>query len=452
MSTTTWSDVQAKARVPGSAILERWRAEREDQRRSAVVNNSNGRTEWIASSDPQVVELLGAARAAAGVAVTPESAKRVSAVYACVTRIAGGISQLPLLHYERVNGSRQQVVDSPYWWLFNESPHPGWTSASMWEILTQSFLLRESGFAYLRRSKTGQLKEVVPLPWEGVSLEKYTVEDSYRLKYFVNDGLRSYGVDQDDMLHIPGFGFDGLRAMSVIQYAARNATGNAIAMDEYSGRFFAGGAHHSIVLEAPGKMSQTAIDALQQAFVNKHSGLPNAHRFPLVLTEGLKATEVSITAQDAQLLDARKFQVVDIARAFGVPPHLIGETSASTSWGSGLEEMSRAFMLYTVQPHLRRIEQELNRKIFRNPRFYLEFDRDAMLDGNNKAQSEAFRSALGGPGTGPGWMSVDEVRRKKNLPPLGGAAAEVFRPETLPPTAPGAEAPGTSDNQEGTTA
>lgn len=450
MTTATWSDVQAKARTPGSPILTQWRAEREAARSVASAqNSSNGRTEWIASSDPQVIELLGASRAAAGVSVTHETAKRVSAVYACVTRIAGGISQLPLHHYERVDGSRRPVVDSPYWWIFNESPHAGWTSASMWEIITQSFLLRESGFAYIRRNKMGQIKEVAPLPWESVTPEKEKSDDSYRLKYYVNDGMRTYGVDQDDMLHFPGFGFDGLRAMSVIQYAARNATGNAIAMDEYSGRFFAGGSHHSIVLEAPAKMTDSQITALQQAYSNKYSGLENAHRLPLVLTEGLKAKEVSINAQDAQLLEARKFQVVDIARAFGVPPHLIGETSAATSWGSGLEEMSRAFMLYTVQPHLRRIEQELNRKIFRTAKFYLEFDRDAMLDGNNKAQSEAFRAALGGPGTGPGWMSVDEVRRKKNLAPLGGESAQLYRPPEKDAQASTSDQTG---NMEGTTA
>lgn len=434
---TTWNDVQAKASTPGSAILTQWRAGREASRRGPDIQNSNGQTQWIASSDPRVIELLGSSPAAAGVAVTPLSSQRVSAVYACVTRIAGGVSQLPLRHYERVDGGRKAVLDSPYWWMFNESPHAGWTSASMWELIVQSFLLRESGFCYLRRNKVGEIREAVPLPWEGVTPEKYkTDENSYRLKYFINDGLRSYGADQDDMLHIPGFGFDGLRAMSVIQYAARNATGNALAMDEYSGRFFANGSHHSIVLEATGKMTDDKITSLQHAYANKYSGLGNAHRLPLVLTEGLKAKEVSITAQDAQLLDARKFQVVDIARAFGVPPHLIGETSAATSWGSGLEEMTRAFMLYTVQPHLRRIEQELNRKIFRTSKFYLEFDRDAMLEGNSKAQADYFRAALGGPGSGPGWMTVDEVRQRKNLPPNFGASAELFRPESKPTQTP----------------
>lgn len=423
--TTTWEDVQARAAVPGSAILTKWRAEREAAR---GVNNAVS-NEVIASSDARILELFGTSRAASGMAVTSDSAMRVSAVYACVTRIAGAISQIPVQQYERTPDGRKQVDNAPLWWLLNEQPTARYTAASMWEQIVSHQLLRESGFVFIGRSRSGEAREFIPLPWEAVQVER----DGERLKYYVQD-VRTYGADQDDMLHFPGFGFDGERAKSVIQYAARNATGNAMAMDEYSGRFFANGSHHSIVIEAPGVMKQPAVDALQQAYANKYSGLDNAHRLPLVLTDGLKAKEVSINAQDAQLLDARKFQVVDIARAFGVPPHLIGETSAATSWGSGLEEMTRAFMLYTVQPHLKRIEQELNRKLFRTARFFFEFNRDAMLEGNSKAQAEFFRAALGGPGTGQGWMSVDEVRRVKNLPPKGGAAADLFNPVPAPTT------------------
>ena len=140
---------------------------------------------------------------------------------------------------------------------------------------------------------------------------------SSRLRYDVQD-VRTFGVDQDDMLHFPGFGFDGMRAMSVIQYAARNATGNAAAMDEYSGRFFRGGSHPSVVLEVPGKMTDDAIVNLQTAYANKYGGIDNAHRVPLVLTNGISAKPVTINASDAQLLEARKFQVSDIARAFGL--------------------------------------------------------------------------------------------------------------------------------------
>lgn len=431
--TTTWTDVQAKARVPGSAILTQWRAERESAR-SGPVNAGNGMSEVIASSDPRIIELFGASRAASGMSVTAESAMRVSAVYACVTRIAGAIQQIPVMQYERTATSRREVPEPPFWYLLNEQPTARYTAASMWEQVCSHMLLRESGYVFMGRTRSGAVTEFVPLPWEAVQVTRN--EKLNRLEYYVND-VRTYGVDQDDMLHFPGFGFDGIRARSVIQQAARNAAGNAMAMDEYSGKFFANGAHPSIVLEVPGGMKPPAIDNLQQAFANKYSGLDNAHRLPLVLTDGIKAKEISISADDAQLLDARKFQVVDIARAFGVPPHLIGETSASTSWGSGLEEMTRAFMLYTVQPHLKRFEQELNRKLFpRNTRYFFEFDRDALMQVNSAAQAEYFRAALGGPGTGQGWMTVDEVRRAKRLQPKGGTADQLFTPQVTPTSAP----------------
>jgi HK97 family phage portal protein len=245
--------------------------------------------------------------------------------------------------------------------------------------------------------------------------------------------LPQYGIntwlEPSEILHFPGFGFDGIKSMSVISYAARAAVGNALAMDEYSGKFFANGAHPSMVLTAAGKMSDEQIKQLQVAFSSKYSGIENAHRLPLVLTEGLEAKEISISAQDAQLLEARKFQVIDIARAFGVPPHMIGETSSSTSWGSGIESMSRGFVTYTLQPHLVRIEQELNRKLYpKNTGYFVQFDRDALIEGDSAAQAAYNRAALGGPGTGQGWMSVDEVRKSKGLAPLGGAASQIFDP------------------------
>lgn len=425
-NTATWERAQQLAAAPGSTILNTWRAEREASRQ---IQNGMSAGELIQSSDPRVLELFGSGRAASGVSVTAISAMRVSAVFACVQRIAGSIASMPIHQYERTSAGRVPVENAPLWWLLNEQPTSRYSAASMWEGRVANTLLRGDGFVFIGRDRAGGIRELIPLPWEAVEVERETTDNTDRLKYYVND-VRRYGADQDDMLHFPGFGFDGLRSMSVIQWAARNAAGNALAMDEYSGRFFAGGAHPSIVLTTTGKMNPGQVTSLQQAFADKYSGVDNAHKLPLVLTEGLDAKNLSLSAEDAQLLDARKFQVIDIARAFGVPPHLIGETSASTSWGSGLEEMSRGFVTFTLQQHLVRIEQELNRKLFRTAKYYVEFNRDALLEGNSKAQSEYFRAALGGPGSGAGWMTPDEVRRIKNLPPSGGAAAELFNPAT----------------------
>ena len=423
MTTTQWSDVQRRAAVPGSAILTRWKAEREAGRAGSVRN---------ATYSEDVMEAFGVSPAAAGVSVTPTSSMRVSSVFACTQRISGAITIMPA-HLYRNGPDGRERVDDPLWWMLNEQPAENWTAASMWESIVIDMLLRESGFVFIGRNSMGQPQELIKLPWSSVHVESERKPNrGRRLKYFVreSDGT-TYGVDPADMLHFPGFGFDGERAMSVITWAARNAAGTAMAMDEYAGKFFANGSHHSIVIESPGKMNTEQITNLQTVYANKYSGLQNAHRLPLVLTEGNTVKPISITAQDAQLLEARKFQVADIARAFGVPPHMIGETSASTSWGTGLEQMSRGFITYTIQPHLVRIEQELNRKLFRTARRFVEFNRDAAMQGDSKAEADYFKAALGGPGSGPGWMAVDEVRRLKNQKPIGGRAATPFDPRDV---------------------
>lgn len=401
---------------------------------SAKVKNwlASPRNEATYSQD--VYDAFGVAPGAAGMTVTPISAMRVAAVFACVQKIAGAISTLPIHIYKTDGDERSKLPKDDLWYKLNEQPTTQFTAASHWEAVSTGNLLRGDSFTWIRRDMQGGIRELLPLPWGAVSP---VLQSDGSVRYYIHlpqQGIMTW-IDLADILHFPGFGFDGLKSISVIQYAARNAVGNALAMDEYSGRFFANGAHPSIILSSAGKMSPEQIAALQTAFTNKYAGVENAHRLPLVLTEGVSAKEISLSAEDAQLLEARKFQVIDIARAFGVPPHMIGETSASTSWGSGIEAMSRGFVTYTLQPHLVRIEQELNRKLFpRNAARFVEFDRGALLEGDSAAQAAYFRAALGGPGTGQGWMSVDEVRKTKNLAPRGGASDEIFDPRTSAPT------------------
>lgn len=372
--------------------------------------------------------------AASGMPVTAVSAMRVAAVFACVQKIAGAIATLPIHVYRTDGDVKARLPRDDLWYKLNESPSPMWTAASHWESVSSNQLLR--GDSYTLMMGNGFL----PLPWSLVNPQR---ETDGTIRYYLSleqFGMRSKWVTPSEILHFPGFGFDGMRSMSVISYAARNAVGNAMAMDDYSGKFFANGAHPSMIIKSAGKMSPEQITALQAAFVSKYAGADNAHRVPLVLTEGLDATQFNINAQDAQLLEARKFQVIDIARAFGVPPHLIGETSASTSWGSGIEAMSRGFVTYTLQPHLVRIEQELNRKLFpRNTGKFVQFDRDALIEGDSAAQAAYNRAALGGPGIGQGWMTVNEVRKTKGMAPVFGGD-EIFDPNTIQ-QAPTKEAP-----------
>ena len=380
---------------------------------------AQSRPQNVAYSDA-VMESFGVAPS--GVNVTATSAMRVSAVAACVSKISGAIVSMPLHVYRLGNDIPERLPRDDLWYLLNEQCYGTYSAASMWEGVSMAQLLRGDAYVLIQRGMNGSVRSLLPLPWGAVSPIRNPGQD---VRYYVN--LPSHGISKwfepADILHFPGLGFDDvtMRSMSVIQYGARNAIGNAIAMDTYSGKFFENGAHPSIILKSDKKMDETQQNDLRNAFAAKYSGLDNAHRLPLVLTEGLDAKEISLSADDAQLLEARKFQVLDVARAFGVPGFMINESTGSTSWGSGIESMGRGFVQYTLQPWLRKIEQELNRKLFpRNTGKFIEFYRDALIEGDSAAQGAAFRLALGGPGSGDGYMSVNEVRKIKRLAPIEG--------------------------------
>jgi HK97 family phage portal protein len=151
------------------------------------------------------------------------------------------------------------------------------------------------------------------------------------------------------------------------------------------------------------------------------------------LAEGGEVHELSISPIDMQLLESRRYEREDICQAMGVPPVLIGDNDKTSSWGTGIEQITLGFVRYTIKPHLVRWEEELNRKLFRNAGPFVEFNLDALLRGDSKAQAESFRAAIGGPGTGNGYQTVNEIRRIKNLPPMAGGD-ELFK--ATPPSTP----------------
>jgi len=369
-------------------------------------------------ADSALWQSFGVYPSAAGVSVTPESSRRATAVYACVNLIAGTIASTPLPVYERTPDGRQRA-EHDVWWMLNEQPCESMAAASFWEWMVSSILLRGDGIAEIvRKPKSNVIQAIVPLDRSSVVVTKGA---DGKLVYAYDDGKKKRGILAADVLHFPGYGFNGVEGESVIKYAARNAIGTALAADDFSGSFFARGAAPSVVIEYPPGVApkQDQADHLRQQFDEKYSGLANANR-PLLLVNGGKLSAVTLSPQDAQLLQTRQWQVIDIARAFGVPPVLIGESEKTSSWGSGVEQILRAFLTFTLNPRLVLIEQELNRKLWpTRDRYFLEFNRAGWLEGDNKAQAEYLTKALGGPGT-QGWMTVNEVRRLKNLPPIAG--------------------------------
>jgi HK97 family phage portal protein len=412
MTAATWSNAK-RVSQPGSVVLQQWMAERSAGKGVQAAMPVSDITRGTEMYDV----LTGGLGSMAGVSVTETSAMAVSAVYACVALIGGAVASMPFHQYKRTLDGRERY-ENDMWWLFNEQPYSTWTAASAWSFATQSVGLRGDGFWRIHRASpySNTITGFEPLHPSRVGTLR---EDGRNYYPIINDDGTNETVDQDDMLHFPGIGFDGLRSLTPVRAALRPAAGIALAADEYASAFFANGARADFALTAPGNLSKDQAELLRTTWASRHGGPRNAH-LPAVLAGGLDVKQLTMSAEDAQLLESRKFQVEDVARVFGVPPHMIGHTEKTSSWGSGVEQMSIAFVRYTVGRYLDAMAQEINRKVWPKSRqIYGEHNRDSLLEGDATAQAAYFSKALGGPGT-QGWMLINEVRRMKNLPPIEG--------------------------------
>ncbi|WP_426994461.1 phage portal protein [Methylomonas sp. CM2] len=353
--------------------------------------------------------------AAAGVSVNDTSAMSISAVYACVALIGGTVASIPLQIYERQNGARVPV-DHDYWWLFNEQPNPDYSASVLWESAVANLLLNGDGIMAIRRPKYGMA--INGIEWfnrRGVTPYKSTKGLGLQYRCTHLDGaIEDFGYE--DILHMAGPGFNGLHGMSQIRHVLRHSAGIALAADTFSAKYFENGARPDYALVHPGSVTPEQKNQILDYWEERHKGVNNAHR-PAFLSGGADVKELSMNAEDAQLIATRQFQIEDIARGFGVPPHMIGHTQAATSWGTGIEQLSLGFLKFTMLRHLKKIEREINRKIWPNRvKYFAEFNTAALERGDYKTRMEGYRVALGRAGE-PAFMRVSEIRKFENLPP-----------------------------------
>ena len=166
------------------------------------------------------------------------------------------------------------------------------------------------------------------------------------------------------------------------------------------------------------KLQDEQIDKLRQQWALRYNGIGNS-KAPVILTGGMGIQQLTMSAVDAELLATRRLEEETIARIFGVPPHMLGMTDKSTSWGSGIEQQSIGFVKYTLQRYLVKIEQEINRKCYQTERYFCEFDTKGLERGDIKTRNDSYRTALGRAGE-MSWMTINEVRAAENLPPIAG--------------------------------
>ena len=349
----------------------------------------------------------------AGKAVNERSAMQMTAVYACVRILSEAIAGLPLHLYEYGgDGSKEKAVEHPLYFLLHDEPNQEMTSFVFRETLMTHLLLWGNAYAQVIRNGKGEVIALYPLMPNRMEVNRTDKGQLYYQYTTSSDDAPTVEgstavLMPEDVLHIPGLGFDGLVGYSPIAMA-KNAIGLAIATEEYGAKFFANGAAPSGVLEHPGTIKDP--QRVRDAWMSQFSGSRNAGKVA-VLEEGMKYTPISISPEQAQFLETRKFQINEIARIFRVPPHMVGDLEKSSF--SNIEQQSLEFVKYTLDPWVIRWEQSLQRTLLSSEekkRYYFKFNLEGLLRGDYASRMTGYATARQN-----GWMSANDIRELENL-------------------------------------
>jgi len=341
-----------------------------------------------------------------GKAVNERTAMQTTAVYACVRILAEAIASLPLHVYRyTADGSKARVPDHPLYALLHDAPNPEMTSFVWRETMMSHLLLWGNAFTQIIRDGRGRVLSLYPLlPNKTEVSRSANGEIFYTYRSDTRGGVT---LRKDEILHIPGLGFDGLIGYSPIAMA-KNAVGMAIAVEEFGAKFFANGASPGGVLEHPSTIKD--IQRVKDSWNAAYQGSGNAHRVA-VLEEGMKFQAIGIPPEQAQFLQTRKFQINEIARVFRVPPHLVGDLEKSSF--SNIEQQSLEFVKYSLDPWVVRWEQSLQQSLIlpgEKPGLFVKFNLDGLLRGDYQSRMNGYATARQN-----GWMSANDIRELEDM-------------------------------------
>lgn len=345
---------------------------------------------------------------ASGKSVTPSTAVQVSAVYACVRVIAETIASLPLHVYETTETGSRKAPEHPLYRLLHDEPNAEMTSFVWRETMLSHLLLWGNAYCQIIRTGRNKIDSIYPLIPDQMEVDRDS-RGSLTYTYTTSEG-KTYPLKPEDVLHIPGLGFDGVVGYSPIALE-KSAIGLGIAAEEYGSKFFSNGARPSGILVHPNTVKDPS--ALRASWNAAFTGSANAGKVA-VLEENMHFEPLTMPNNEAQFLETRKFQVNEICRIFRVPPHMIGDLDRATF--SNIEHQSISFAVHTIRPWLVRIEQAMNRALFADSekgRFYVQFNLDGLMRGDYKSRMEGYAIARQN-----GWMSANDIRELENLNPL----------------------------------
>lgn len=356
-------------------------------------------------------------RTTSGKPVNERTAMQTTAVYACVRILAEAVASLPLHVYEyQDDGGKKLVHDHPLYYLLHDEPNPEMTSFVFRETLMSHLLIWGNAYAQIIRDGAGRVLGLYPLLPDKMEVQR---DDKGNIYYVYsrnsdeNPTFKEYGnikLKAEDVLHIPGLGFDGLIGYSPIAMA-KNAVGMTLACEEYGASFFANGANPGGVLEHPGVLKDPS--KVRESWNSVYRGVSNAHKIA-VLEEGMKYQQIGIPPEEAQFLETRKFQINEIARLYRIPPHMVGDLDKSSF--SNIEQQSLEFVKYTLDPWVIRWEQSLQKSLLlpgEKGKYFIKLNVDGLLRGDYQSRMNGYAV-----GRQNGWFSANDIREMENMNPI----------------------------------
>ena len=370
----------------------------------------------------------GAQVADSGEVVSDSTVLGLSAVWACTNLLAGTIGSLPLMTYGAGEKGREVLREHDLFRLLHDSPNYDQTALDFWEFISASLELWGNAYAAKELDSKGKLLALVPIRPDLVSVRRLKNGD---LEYRWTENGQSYVRTDAGVLHIRGFGGNPLGGMSTLHFG-RQAFGLSRAVDRAASATFKNGLRPSGALAFKDWLTPEKRAVAETKLVDKFVGAQNAGR-PMVLEGDTKWVPFTINPEDAQMLESRRFSVEEICRFFGVPPHMIGHTEKSSSWGTGLEQQTLAFQKFTLRRRLKRIEQAVNKQLLtaaeRARGMYVEFNIEGLLRGDSASRSNFYQSGLSN-----GWLTINEVRQRENLGPVEGGDVPRMQMQNVPIT------------------
>jgi HK97 family phage portal protein len=347
-----------------------------------------------------------------GTVVNPETVFRVNAIFSAVSLISDTISTLPIDSYIRRDGARFAFRPRPVW---VQQPDIDTTKEAFYGSLIVSMLLDGNGFVRVFRDGAGRVINMTVLNPAKVEIRKNKVGE---VVYIHQDEPKP--LTKNEMIHIPDVVRPGeTRGISRVT-ALKDNFGLALALESYAARFFGQGASTQGIIEFPGNLTPEQAKQLVDGFDARHKGFRKAHKTG-VLSGGAKYVNTSVENDKAQFIDSRRMAVEDVARAFNIPPHLLGLPGTNTY--SSVEQNNIAFVTHTLRPIVQKLESAFTPLMANEPggsTAFIKFTLDGLLRGDANSRFTAYSVGLQA-----GYLTINDIRRLEDLPPVDGG--EIIR-------------------------